>query len=355
MNETEQELSAAVADTMSKIDFGDLKNASVFGGDNFVDMIGQILSGKFFETYPDILSGVSALLGGIVFAVLPAVVLIVAITILCGFAGTVKSADSGVASVIYFVAYSAVVLTVSASVVDLISMAGDTLTAIKTQIDAVFPIILTLMAAGGGTASAGIYQSGAAVLSFGVMQIFSAVAMPLFIITFAFSVVSNIAPNTKLDKFVGFFSSLFKWIVGICFTVFLAFMAIQGITAGSFDSVSIRATKMTIGSYVPIVGGYISQGFDLVMASTVLIKNAVGLSGIFLLFGIVLAPVLKIIVFSLAIKLASAVSQPIADSRISDFLTSVTKSFSMLTACLLGGAFMYFVTLALFITTGNYI
>lgn len=350
----EAELGQVVEDTLAKLDFGDLSNLSVFGGENFVTLIGQILSGKFFENYPDIFSGILAALGGLVLAVLPVVVLIVAITIVCGFVGTAKD-SGGVSNLVYFVAYAAVVLIVVGSVVDLVKMVGSTLNVLKTQVDLVFPIILTLMVAGGANASAGIYQPAVAVLSSGIMQIFTLVVMPLFVISFAFSVVSHLAPGTKLDKFVAFFSALFKWIVGICFTVFLSFMAIQGITAGSFDSVSIRATKMTVSGYVPIVGNYLSQGFDLIMASSILIKNAVGLSGILLLLGIVLAPILKIVVFSLAIKLASAVTQPVGDGRISNFLTAIGKSFAMLVACLIGVSFMYLISLALFIMTGNVI
>ena len=349
----EAELAEVVNDTLSQIDFGDLANLSVFGGENFWTVLGKILSGEYFQQYPDVLSGIWALLGSVILAVLPLVVLVVAITILCGFVGTVKK--EGVGNLVFFVAYAAVVLIVVGSVTDLIKMVGNTLDIIKAQVDLVFPIILTLMVTGGASTSASIYQPGVAVLSSGVMQIFIWVVMPLFIVSMAFSVVSHLAPQTKLDKFVSFFNSLFKWIIGICFTVFLSFMAIQGITAGSFDSISIRATKMTMSGYIPIVGGYMSQGFDLMMASAVLIKNAVGLSGILLLLGLVLAPIVKIVVFSLAIKLAAAVTQPIGDSRISNFLTTINKSFGMLVACLLGVAFMYLVILALFIMTGNVI
>lgn len=349
----ESELSEVVADTLSKLDFGDLANLSVFGGSDFWTVLGQIISGDYFKQYPDVFSGIWALLGSVVLAVLPMVVLVVAITILCGFVGTAKK--EGVGSLVFFVAYAAVVLIIMGSVADLIKMVGNTLEIIKTQVDLVFPIILTLMVTGGATTSAGIYQPAVAILSSGIMQIFTWVVMPLFVVSMAFSVVSHLAPQTRLDKFVGFFNALFKWIVGVCFTVFLSFMAIQGITAGSFDSISIRATKMTVSGYVPIIGNYMSQGFDLIMASAVLIKNAVGLSGILLLLGLVLAPIVKIVVFSLAIKLAAAVTQPIGDSRISNFLTTVNKSFGMLVACLLGVAFMYLVILALFIMTGNVI
>jgi stage III sporulation protein AE len=355
MSDTIDDLTETVEDTLQKIDFGDLSKASVFGGENFIDTVGQILSGAFFEKYPDIISGIWGLVGGAVIAVLPIVVLITAITILCGFVDAMKTDGHGVAGIIYFVSYSAVVLITVGSVVDLVSTVGSTLNAVKTQIDIVFPIILTLMVAGGGSASAGVYQPAVLVLSSGIMQIFTLVVMPLFVVSFAFAVVSNISPNAKLDRFVGFFNSCFRWVVGVCFTVFFAFMTVQGITAGSFDGVTARAAKFTVSGVVPIVGGYLSQGFDIIMASSVLIKNAVGLTGIFLLLGIVLAPIVKVVVFSLAIRLASAVTQPVADSRISNFLNSINKCFSMLTATLIGAGFMYFVTLALFISTGGYI
>ncbi|MBO4725987.1 MAG: stage III sporulation protein AE [Clostridia bacterium] len=347
------ELSQAVNDTLSQLDFGDLSDLSVFGGASFWTVLGQILSGEYFKQHPDILGGIWGIFGSVVLAVLPMVVLVVAIAILCGFLGTAK--NGGVSRLVFFVAYAAVVLIVMGSVSDLIQMVGKTLNILKTQVDLVFPIILTLMAAGGASTSANLYQPAVAVLSSVMMQIFTYVVMPLFVVSLAFSVVSHLAPRSRLDKFVSFFNALFKWIVGICFTVFLSFLAIQGITAGSFDSISIRATKMTMSGYVPIIGSYMSQGFDLIMASAVLIKNAVGLSGVLLLLGVVLAPIVKIVVFSLALKLAAAVTQPIGDARISNFLTALNKSFGMLVACLLGVAFMYLIILALLIMTGNVI
>ncbi len=349
----DSELSQAVNDTLSQVDFGDLKNFNVLGGTNFLTILGEILSGKYFEQYPNVLSGIWGLLGSVILSVLPMVVLVVAITILCGFVGTAK--NGGVSNLVFFVAYAAVVLIVVGNVSTLIQTVGQTLDYLKAQVDLVFPIILTMMVAGGGTTSASLYQPAVAILSTVVMQIFTYIVLPLFMVSLAFSVVSHLAPQTRLDKFVAFFNALFKWIVGVCFTVFLSFIAIQGITAGSFDSVSIRATKMTMSGYVPIVGGYMSQGFDLIMASAVLIKNAIGLSGILLLLGIVLAPIIKIIVFSLALKLTAAITQPIGDARISDFLTTINKSFGMLVACLLGVVFMYLVILALLIMTGNVI
>ena len=199
------ELSQAVNDTLSQLDFGDLSNLSVFGGSDFWSVLGQILSGEYFKHYPDVLGGIWGILGSVVLAVLPMVVLVVAITILCGFMGTAKS--GGVSHLVFFVAYAAVVLIVMGSVSDLIQMVGKTLNVLKTQVDLVFPIILTLMVAGGASTSASLYQPAVAILSSVMLQVFTWVVMPLFVVSLAFSVVSHLAPQTRLDKFVSFFNA----------------------------------------------------------------------------------------------------------------------------------------------------
>lgn len=359
------ELRENVEETLNGIDFGDLDDIAqsltdadfnVFGGDSFATRVGKILSGEFVDDYPNVLAAILALFGGVVLEVLPVVFLVVAISLLCGFLNSLKSDNGkGVQDIIHFVALAAVVTVVMVHAGQLAFEVGASLQSIKKQMDIIFPILLTLMAATGGTVSVGVYQPAVVMLSSGVMQVFTFVVMPLFFINLVFSVVGNLSPNIKLDKFVSFFTSAFKWIVGIVFTVFLAFLTIQGITAGAHDGVSVRAAKLTISSYVPFLGGYISQGFDLILASSILIKNAVGVAGLYLLLGVVLAPVIKIAVFILGLKLAAAITQPIGDARISNFLTSITKTFGMLVAVLIGAAFMYFLTIGLVILTGNII
>jgi len=360
----ETELRENVDEILKGINFGglddivrDLTDAdfNVFGGDSFAARVGKILTGEFVNDYPNILLALLALFGGVVLDVLPIVFLVVAIALLCGFLNSIKSGqgEKGVSEVIHFVALAAVVVIVMVFAGDLAFQVGKVLGSIKTQMDIIFPILLTLMAATGGAVSSGVYQPAVVMLSTGVMQIFTYVVMPLFFITLVFGVVGNLSPNVKLEKFVSFFTSAFKWIVGIVFTVFLAFLTIQGITAAAHDGVSVRAAKLTISSYVPFLGGYISQGFDLVLASSMLIKNAVGVAGLYLLLGVVLAPVIKIAVFMLGLKLAAAITQPIGDARISNFLTSIVKAFGMLVAVLVGAAFMYFLCIGLVIMTGN--
>ena len=357
-----EELSRNIDESLKNIDFGELDDITqnlgdfnLFGGDSFAIKVGKILSGEFHNDYPNLFVALLALAGGVIADVLPMVVLVVAIAILAGFMQSVKpqSGSEGVQSVIHFVTYAAVIVLVLAVSANLVAGVGKTLSGMKAQMDIIFPILLTLMATVGSAVSVSVYQPAVVMLSAGVMQIFTAVVLPLFIITLAFSVVGNLSQNARLDRFVNLFSGIFKWTVGIVFTIFLAFLTIQGISAAAHDGISIRAAKLTVSSYVPYLGGYLSQGFDLVLASSVLIKNAVGVAGLYLLLSAVVLPIIKIAAFKLGLLLASAVTQPIADEKISHFLQSVNKAFSMLVATLAGAAFMYFLTIGLVISTGN--
>ena len=363
---TTADLENNVNNTLNGINLGNLDDIvaglrdgprNLFGGTSFTQRVGQILSGEFSQDYPNLFTGILALFGAFVLDILPIIMLVIGIAILSGFFQNLKSesAGEGVKNIIHFVTYAAIVVIVMVVVGTLVVEVSGALNSMRTQMEIIFPILLTLMVAVGGVSSAGVYQPAVAVLSNGVMTIFSTIVMPLFIITLVFSVVGHLSPGHKLDKFVSFFHSAFKWIIGIIFTVFLAFLTIQGITAGVHDGISLRAARFTIGSYIPYLGGYLSQGLDLVLASSVLIKNAIGMAGLYLLIAVVLAPLAKIVIFSLGLKLAAAITQPIADERISNFLSTINKAFSMLASILIGSAFMYFLTIGLVIVTGNVI
>ena len=171
--------------------------------------------------------------------------------------------------------------------------------------------------------------------------------------SFVFGIINNLSDSIKLDKFNSFISSLFKWCVGLVFTLFFAVFTIQGISAGTFDSLSIRTTKYTIKSYIPIMGGYLSDGMDLILSSTILIKNAVGLVGVLMIISTILSPLLEIVVFSLLLKLASAILQPMGNNKTSNFLMSTSKSITMLSTCIIAVGFMYLISVGLVMTTSN--
>ena len=101
------------------------------------------------------------------------------------------------------------------------------------------------------------------------------------------------------------------------------------------------------------MGGYLSDGMDLILSSTILIKNSIGLVGVLMIISAILSPLLEIVIFSLVMKLISAVLQPMGNTKISNFLSSTSKSIIMLSTCVLAIGFMYLISVGLIMSTSN--
>lgn len=362
----EEQLQESVSSQLNKLNFSEINevlaslNANeleIFGATSFEGKIESIINGTFASGQKSIFTAIVNLVFDDILKYIPLLSSIVIVAIICGFVSNLKSENNGksVGDIIHFVCYGVIIILVMAGVTKLITSTSTTIQNIKTQMEVVFPILLTLMTAIGGTASVAVYQPAVAFLSSFIMQIFTSVLMPLFIFMLVFTIVSNISSNVKLNKFTKFFGSAFKWITGTVFTVFMAFLAIQGITATTYDGVSIRTAKYAIRSYVPLLGGYLSEGFDVIMSSSMLIKNGVGASALVLMFASVLSPIIQIAVFSLVLKLVAAILEPLTDSRISDFIFTVGKTLTYLATMIIGVAFMYLITTGLIMCTANYI
>lgn len=359
-------LSKEVSETIDDIKFDDIQSIvddfddnqkKMFSLSNIKDKVKQVLSGESKLDFDSILGGILGVLFQIVADYLPMFAILVSVGILSSILGSLKSklGEKSVGDIVHFACFCVSIVVVGTIVKGLVSNATASINSMQKQMSAIFPIILTMMTALGASSSVGVFQPALAVFSNISAKVFSAIIIPIFTLSFAFNIIGNLSNNVKLDKFNSFFSSLFKWLVGVLFTVFFAIVSIQGITAGSFDSVSIRTVKFTMSSYVPVLGGYLSQGMDIILATSVLVKNAVGLVGVFVLISSILAPILEIVVVSLLLKGVSAILQPLNNDRITNFLHTTSKCITMLSTCLIVVAFMYFIMIGLGMATANVI
>lgn len=332
------------------------QQSGIFGSTSFIEKLQSILSGEFTDNAGSVWEAILKLIFDELLNFLPLIATIIAVAILSGMVGDLRGTNSkSIADITHFVCYGVIIVLVVSACTNVLTLTSSTLQGLKEQIDIAFPILLTILTAIGGTASVGVYQPAVALFSGTIMQIFTLVLMPLFIFSLVFTVISNLSPSVKLEKFSNFFNSLFKWITGAVFTIFIGFLIIQGITAGSLDTVSIRTAKYAIRSYIPILGGYLSEGFNVIMVSSILIKNAIGASGLLLMFSSVIVPVVEIVLLMLCLKLTAGILEPLTDSRISNFINGVAKSLIMPIVLIIGVAFMYLIFMGLIISTGNFI
>lgn len=358
------QLNLSVFDQINNLNWADLESAlsnitdefNIFNSISFKEKVQSIIDGNYFTNYNNIFAALFSLIFNNVTKYIPLMFTVVGVALLGQFVDSFRSKSSdGVGDVIHFVVYGVVVILVVAGFKNMINITSSSLNIIKTLTDAIFPIMLTMLTAVGGVVSVGIYKPTIAILSGGVTALFAGFIYPLFIFSFVLVVVGNITQSVKLKSFNDFIFSLFKWTIGFVFTLFGAILSLQGISAGRHDGVSVRATKFAIKTYIPIIGGYLSEGLDFILLGSILIKNAVGVGGLILILTSVLSPIIQLVIFKLMLQLSGAILETVGANRISSFINQCSKVILIPIVMLLGVVFMYILMIALFMCTANVI
>lgn len=322
------------------------------GEKSFVEIIKKIINAEDSDIYSNFLQYALSVVFEDLLSLLPYFAVIVVIAILYSLVGQMSS-DKGLNAIIHIVCFSTIAGVVIKIVLGLMTSATGAINIVEGQMEAIFPIILTLITAVGGVVTASTFQPFLAILTSGITKLFSSFLVPIFIFSIVFGVVGNISQNVKLEKFSKFFTSLFNSIVGIVFTIFITFLTLHGLTVSSVDTISLKTTKYAIKNYIPIVGSYLSDGVSLILASSVLIKNAIGVAGLLLLFLCLFSPIIQIIVVQLLLKLTSAILEPVCDKETPNFLYSISKSLNMLLVSLLVIGVMFLISVSILMCCSN--
>ena len=286
---------------------------------------------------------------------LPAFICIAAIALTCGIMSSFSFGlmDQSLKRLFSLIAFIAALIPLLNILEVCYSSVKNSVEGLKTQMEILFPLLLTLMAASGSGAFVAVCQPSVAFLSTTMTWVVANVLLPISMILIAFSICGKISDDFKFVKFISVLKSMNKWMIGIGVSVFGLFLTVQGITAGTYDGVIRRVTKYALGTGIPIIGGFLSGGFDLAVAGSLLIKNSLGYLGVFLMITTIFRPLLIVCAVTLLLRLVSAISSPFSDSNISDFLSETADCLNYMSAGILFTAFLYFLSILIAICSSG--
>lgn len=360
----QNKLDNTVNDQINKIDWSDIEffidencDETLLSKNSVVKMLSDVLSGEYAFNAGNFLEYLSGIFLNDLNKLIPLLGGVAIVCVLSGLVDKTKSnlMDNETGNLINFYCYAAILLPVLSGVWQLYLLAKKTVKTVKTLTDITMPVLLTYMTAVGAATSVKVYNPAIALLSQGVTEIISDIVLPTFVFSVVINIISNMSNIVKLDKLSTFFKNLSKWVLGITFTVFTGFLAVQGLTAATIDGVSIRAAKFATRTYIPILGGYLADGFDLILASCVLVKNSFGIVAMTVLVAAILTPCITITVYNIALQLVCALVEPVADKRIVGFLGDTEKTVNILFVSVIAVAFMLLVLIMLIIFSANVI
>ena len=159
-------------------------------------------------------------------------------------------------------------------------------------------------------------------------------------------VMNSLQSEDYLSKFAELLVTAIGWGLKTLMGGMIGLNVIQGMLGPAIDTVKRSAVTRGM-EMVPGVGDLLGGTAEVALGTAVLIKNSIGIVGMFLCLVLCLAPLLQLAVITLGYKLAAALVQPVSDKRITECIGGVGEGCRMLMNCIFVTGILFLVTVAI--------
>jgi len=285
---------------------------------SFIEDFGYILRSAIEQGFPQLKEGMAVCMS------IVAVMLFA--TVLQSFSGAGKAAAQLVAVVLV----ACILLNNTNSMIEL---AVQTIEKLSEYMRLLLPVLASAQAAMGATSSSAALYTLTAALDAVAATAISNLLVPLVYVFLILSIVGSACDEDTLQKLRGGVKSLLTWLLKTVLYVYIGFLSVTGVVAGTADQVALKTAKLTISGAVPVVGGILSDASETILVGASVVKNTVGVYGLTAVIAICICPFLRIGVQYLLIKLTTMVCGMYAEKKsvslIEDFATAMGLLLAM--------------------------
>ncbi len=249
-----------------------------------------------------------------------------------------------------FETVSALVLTLCVCdiVKELCDASFRTIENLSTFMNGMIPVMTGLYLSSGEIASAAVSHSGMIMTLNLLENVIRYLFYPILRISIGASVASCMAKSglSAVSNFLrGFYTTALTFVMAILTFVLSA----QSSLAQGADSMTVRTVRFVAGSFVPVVGGALSEAVRTVFGSFAYIKTTVGWGGIIVILIIVLPVIIKLFMVKIVFSASACLSKMLGCQGESEIIEEMNKNLNMIIAALLSMAIMFIFSLTLVI------
>lgn len=334
-------------------------------GDNLPEEVNDALeqmglSGEDFSTAQDlsftnILNYLLSTAGSEAGEILPSVCVVLAILLLYSvFNGVFDSVSNpALSSVLSVVSALCIACVLLFPVSDLIESAGSAISISADFMLAFIPVMTAVLISSGQAVTGSGYSAMMVLAAEGVGQIFSKLISPLLSCFLTLGISSSIVPEIKLGSLLDFFSKSVKWIMSFVFTLFTALLTLKSLYSSSVDNVSSRAVRYTMSSFVPVVGGALSEAYRTVHGSVGILKSGVGVFVIIAVVAVFVPVITRLLVWLFTVNMCKCFAETTSLQSPLLMLSSISTVLSLLLSVIFCIIALFIITTALIITIGG--
>lgn len=268
-------------------------------------------------------------------------VTVIAAAVFCtGFISCIE--NKKFVDITFYVCCAAAFSTGYKAVSEMLDLGVRAMDAMKIFMAAAVPVLGGLTAGSGGVSRC-VLASTSVIAATGIIEIFINVLIPICTCMIMLCGVNSLSEDfgfTELEKGLRKFVI---WCIGIIMVIFTGLLGIFAVAAGGADNVLGKTAKFMAGSFIPIVGGVVSDTLDTVIACSRLVKSAVGAGGVIALLYITLVPTIKIAAVLILYNLTTSLLSPIADRRILRLTDGFAAVLKIVLAAVVSSSLMFIV------------
>ena len=261
----------------------------------------------------------------------PAIMLgkIIAITLLCVTEKSMAPEGSSVTKAFNIIGILSTITVMYETVYSSIEIIRSSLERLTEFMTAYIPIFSSVAAVGGSVTASGSYYAVTLILCEIIGFAAKSIIMPFLSIVLAISLVSAINPNLQFSGAAESIKKACHWILGGMMTIFVGLLSIQGLSGSAADTLASRAVKFAASSFIPVIGGAVSEAYSTIHSSMGVIRTGIGSIGIIIICIMLLKPVVTIIAIKFIVSIAQIISGVFEQKECNEFLKSTNAVMSI--------------------------
>ena len=227
-----------------------------------------------------------------------------------------------------------------------IALCTDAVSRMSEGMQGLFPLLLTMMAAVGGTSGSALMQPAVVASASTMTGLIQQLTVPLATAAAILTMLCHLGEGMRLQRLAAFTQQCATWTLGVCFTVFIGVLTTRAVTAAALDGVTLRTAKYAMSNLIPVVGSLFADTVDTLVGSGMLVQGALGVTGLMLIAAWTMAPLCQTLASAMLYKLAAAVMQPVSDGPLANCIHDFGRVLMLLFIIQLCAAAMFLMLIA---------
>lgn len=253
--------------------------------------------------------------------------------------------DHQVSDIAFYFVYMFLIAVLLKSFENGTAIVREILESVTTFMKLYIPTYMVAVGSASGVASASVYYQVLLLIVYLIEWGYLTILLPVVYSYVLLTVVNGVWMEEKLTLLLELIHKVIGVSIKVTLGVITGFSMLQSMISPVIDSLQSSVIKKAMAA-IPGIGGLTEGMFEMVVGSTVLVKNSIGLYITFVLIVLCSVPILKLLLLAGVIKLSAALMGIISDKRMTNCADRVGDGNIMLLKIALSAVGLFVIQIA---------